>query len=138
MAGYSKTPLVRKLGIKPGHRVAFVNAPSGYDRVLGALPGGCRVLRRATRPMDVIQVFSKSRRDLERRLPRLDAALAPDGMIWISWPTGSSGVATDLTGGVVREIGLEQGLVDVKVCAVAETWSGLKFVIRVKDRAARR
>ena len=134
MAGYSGKPLVAKLGIKPDTRIAILNAPRGYDRALGKLPQ--RVTRAATvvGPLDFIQFFTDVKRALERRFASLARALAPAGMLWISWPKRASGVATDLTEDVIRAIGLAHGLVDVKVAAVDEVWSGLKFVRRVKDR----
>ena len=135
MAGYSGKPLVAKLGIKAGTRIAILNAPAGYNRVLGKLPP--RVTRRPTAagPFDFIQFFTDLKRELERRFPTLERALTPAGMLWISWPKQSSGRATDLTENVIREIGLAHGLVDVKVAAVDEVWSGLKFVRRVQDRS---
>ena len=134
MAGYSGKPLVAKLGIKPDTRIAILNAPRGYERILGKLPQ--RVTRSATvvGPLDFIQFFTDSERALERRFRALERALATAGMLWISWPKQASGVATDLTEDVIRAIGLAHGLVDVKVAAVDEVWSGLKFVRRVKDR----
>ncbi len=134
MAGYSGKPLVQKLGIKDGWAIAILNAPRGYDRLLGKLPQ--RVTRRPTvaGTLDLIQFFTDSKRELERRFPALERALAPAGMLWISWPKQASGVATDLTENVIREIGLAHQLVDVKVAAVDAVWSGLKFVRRVKDR----
>ena len=134
MAGYSGKPLVQKLGIKPEMRIAIVNAPRGYGRVLGKLPS--RVTRKASAvgPLDFVQFFTTERRELERRFAALARTLAPAGMLWISWPKKSSGVTTDLTEDVIRAIGLAHGLVDVKVAAVDEVWSGLKFVRRVKDR----
>ena len=134
MAGYSGKPLVQKLGIKPEMRIAIVNAPRGYGRVLGKLPS--RVTRKASAvgPLDFVQFFTTERRELERRFAALARALAPAGMLWISWPKKSSGVTTDLTEDVIRAIGLAHGLVDVKVAAVDEVWSGLKFVRRAKDR----
>jgi len=130
----SGKPLVQKLGIKPEMRIAIVNAPRGYGRVLGKLPS--RVTRKASAvgPLDFVQFFTTERRELERRFAALARALAPAGMLWISWPKKSSGVTTDLTEDVIRAIGLAHGLVDVKVAAVDEVWSGLKFVRRVKDR----
>jgi hypothetical protein len=126
--------LVAKLGIKDGWAIAILNAPKGYDRILGKLPR--EVTRKATvaGPLDFIQFFTADRQDLEGRFPALERALAPAGMLWISWPKKVSGVATDLTEDVVRRIGLANGLVDVKVAAVDEVWSGLKFVRRLKDR----
>ena len=134
MAGYSGKPLVQKVGIKPEMRIAIVNAPRGYGRVLGKLPS--RVTRKASAvgPLDFVQFFTTERRELQRRFAALARALAPAGMLWISWPKKSSGVTTDLTEDVIRAIGLAHGLVDVKVAAVDEVWSGLKFVRRVKDR----
>ncbi|PYP12637.1 MAG: DUF3052 domain-containing protein [Gemmatimonadetes bacterium] len=134
MAGYSGKPLVQKLGIKPEMRIAIVNAPRGYGRVLGKLPS--RVTRKASAvgPLDFVQFFTTERRELERRCAALARALAPVGMLWISWPKKASGVPTDLTEDVIRGVGLAHGLVDVKVAAVDEVWSGLKFVRRVKDR----
>lgn len=134
MAGYSKRSLVDKLGIKPGHRVVILGAPPDYATTLGELPPQVKPGKVLRGEMDFLHFFGKSRRELEQRFPALKSCLAPNGMLWISWPKGSSGVATDLNDGVVREIGLRNGLVDVKVCAVDETWSGLKFVYRVKDR----
>ena len=134
MAGYSGKPLVQKLGIKPEMRIAIVNAPRGYGRLLGKLPE--RVVRKARvdGPLDFIQVFTNSKSELERRFAALERSLAPAGMLWISWPKKASGVTTDLTEDVIRGVGLAHGLVDVKVAAVDEVWSGLKFVRRVKDR----
>ena len=133
MAGYSGKPLVAKLGIKTGARIAILNAPAGYERVLGRLPP---VSRRASAagPLDFVQFFTSEKRTLERRFAALARALAPAGMLWISWPKRASGVATDLTEDVIRAVGLAHGLVDVKVAAVDDVWSGLKFVRRVKDR----
>ena len=133
MAGYSKRSLVDKLGIKDGAKIAILNAPRGYERTLGTLPQVSRKSRVAGR-LDFVQFFTKERRALERRFAALALALAPAGMLWISWPKQSSGVTTDLTEDGIRAIGLAHGLVDVKVAAVDEVWSGLKFVRRVKDR----
>jgi hypothetical protein len=133
MAGYSGTPLVQKLGIKPHHRVALVAAPP--DLALGALPVGAALqtnLRGG--PFDVILFFAASRAPLVRQFAALAARLTPAGGLWIAWPKKASGVATDLSENIVRAIGLEAGLVDNKVCAVDETWSGLRFVIRLADR----
>lgn len=133
-AGYSGTPLAKKLGFKPGFRVRFVGAPAEYANLLGKLPADVTVATATRGTFDLIHLFTKRSADLERQLPKLKAALAKDGMLWISWPKKTSGVATDLTGDVVRETALAGGLVDIKVCAVDETWSGLKFVYRRKDR----
>lgn len=133
MAGYSGTPLATKLGIKAGTRLLVLGAPPGYDRTL-ALPEGVERKRALRGPLDVIQFFTKRRAALEARVPALQAALARDGALWVSWPKKASGVATDVTEDVVREVALAHGLVDVKVCAVDETWSGLKLVVRLRDR----
>ena len=134
MAGYSGKPLVAKLGIKPDTRIAILRAPKGYDRVLGKLPP--RVTRRPSivGPLDFVQFFTNEKRELERRFAALARSLAPAGMLWISWPKQASGVATDLTEDMIRAIGLAHGLVDVKVAAVDDVWSGLKFVRRLEDR----
>jgi len=133
-AGYSKRSLVEKLGIKEGFAVAILGAPENYASVLGKLPSGVKQFNQLKGPLDFLQFFSLKRFHLEEHFPKLKAALSPGGMLWISWPKASSGVPTDLTENVIREIGLRNGLVDVKVCAVDETWSGLKFVFRLKDR----
>ncbi len=138
MAGYSGTPLTRKLGIPSAGRAVFVGAPDHLPDLLGPLPDGLRVLSRPGRDMDYIHLFSLRRLDLEQRLPRLRAALADTGMLWVSWPKKSSGVATDVDEAVVRAAGLASGIVDVKICAVDETWSGLKFMVRRRDRGKAR
>jgi hypothetical protein len=137
-AGYSGTPLPRKLGIKPGARVALLGAPRGFEDTLGELPAGVEVRRAARGTFDVVVAFFKPRADLERRLPALRAALEPAGGLWIAWPKRASGVATDLSEGVVRELGLAAGLVDNKVCAIDHTWSGLRLVYRLRDRPSYR
>jgi hypothetical protein len=134
MAGYSGTPLAKKLGIKPGHRVAFASPPGGFAALLGDLPGDVAIRSRVRGPLDVIVFFTKSRVELERRLPVLRRALDPAGGLWIAWPKRSSRVASDVTEDVVREPGLANRLVDNKVCAIDETWSGLRLVIRLADR----
>jgi hypothetical protein len=134
VAGYSRTPLTKKLGIKEGHRVAFRSAPDGFRGLLGELPDGVAVKSRASGPFDVIVFFTKRRAELERRLPALRRAMDPAAGLWIAWPKGSSGVETDMTEDVARELGLANRLVDNKVCAIDETWSGLRLVIRLKDR----
>ena len=133
-AGYSGTPLPKKLGIRPGHRVALLHAPEGFEDTLGELPGDVAVRRRARGPLDVIVAFVRSRTELDRGLEEWRAALDPAGGLWIAWPKQSSGVATDLSDGVVRAAGLARGLVDNKVCAIDTTWSGLRFVVRLADR----
>jgi hypothetical protein len=136
-AGYSGTPLVRKLGIKPGARLALISAPDGFDGTLGELPVGVAVRRAARGPLDVIVAFFIDRSRLERRLTALRTALEPAGGLWIAWPKRASGVATDLTEDVVRELGLAAGLVDNKVCAIDALWSGLRLVYRLADRPGR-
>lgn len=138
-AGCSGTPLPRKLGIKPGQRIAFLGAPPEFGDALGALPEGVGAPRATLRggPLDLVVAFFAERRALERRLARLVAALDPAGALWIAWPKRASGVATDLTEDGVRELGLAAGVVDVKVCAIDATWSGLKLVVRVRDRSRR-
>src|SRR3954471_4604839 len=136
-AGYSGTPLPKKLGFKPGMRAAFVGAPPEFDIALGELPDGVDVARRLGGARDLVVVFVTRRAELERRLDALRRAIAPDGMVWVAWPKRASGVETDMTEDVVRDVALPTGLVDVKVCAIDATWSGLKLVIRKELRAAR-
>jgi hypothetical protein len=131
-AGYSGTPLPRKLGIKPGHRLALLAAPEGFAP--DGLPEDVRIVRRAGGQADVIVSFHTSRAGLARRLPTLRAMMRPASGLWIAWPKRASGVATDVTEDVVREIALPTGLVDNKVCAIDDTWSGLRLVIRLRDR----
>jgi hypothetical protein len=133
-AGYSGTPLPRKLGIKPGARVGLIGAPHDFETVLGELPPGVTVLRRARGRLDVLIVFIQKRSELERRLPALKQALDQAGGLWVAWPKRGSGVATDVGEGTIRELGLAAGLVDNKVCAIDATWSGLRFVYRLADR----
>ena len=133
-AGYSKRSLVDKLGIKPNSRVAIVNKPDGYDATLGALPDGVRPQRKATPDLDFIQAFYTDAKKLERDFPALKKAIKQNGVLWISWPKKAAKMETDVTETVVRDIGLGCGLVDIKVCAVDEVWSGLKFMYRLKDR----
>jgi hypothetical protein len=137
MAGYSGTPLAKKLGIKDGFRAALLHVPEDVRTDLRDALGKCRIQRISGdtgRDLDFIFLFAKSHAGLELELIPAAKALAPAGMLWISWPKKSSGVATDLTEDVIRRGGLAAGLVDVKVCAVTEIWSGLKFVIPVKNR----
>ena len=137
IAGYSGTPLAKKLGFKPGCREATLSAPRGFRSLLAPLPQGERFLRNPVAPMDLIVLFCRSSRDLNDGFGKSAKLLAENGMLWIAWPKKSSGVRTDLNENVVRARGLSCGLVDVKVCAIDQTWSGLKFVIRVKDRNRR-
>jgi len=134
MAGYSGTPLVKKLGIKPGHRLALLNAPDDFDRTLGPLPGDVSVCRQLRAPCDVIVFFTKSHSVLGKKFFPLMHNLSPTGGLWIAWPKRASGVPTDLTEDVIRNLALANGLVDNKVCAVDETWSGLRLMYRLKDR----
>lgn len=135
-AGYSGTPLARKLGIKPGHLVVLVNAPSGFEDELEGLPDNVTVKRdlRGSALIDVAVLFASSQKTLDAKFRKLRERLAENGGIWIAWPKKSSGVPTDLSDGAARKFGLDAGLVDNKTCAVTEIWSGLRFVIRVKDR----
>jgi hypothetical protein len=134
MAGYSGTPLPRKLGIKEGDRLAIIGAPPGFDATLGELPERVAIRTSARGTVDVAVFFITVRSALERRFEALKRAIFPDGGLWIAWPKRSSGMATDLTEDVIREIALDRGLVDNKVCAIDETWSGLRLVHRVADR----
>ena len=133
-AGYSGTPLPKKLGIKPGSLVAFRGEPAGFRDALGELPDGVREKKRAAAPLDVLVAFFTRRAALERDFERLAEAIRPAGGLWFAWPKRSSGVETDITEDVVREIALARGLVDNKVCAIDETWSGLRVVFRLRDR----
>ncbi len=133
-AGYSATPLARKLGIKPGMRVVALGAPAAYPALLDPIPEGASLTDELPESAIFVHFFTTERAMLESQLPRLKAALEPNGILWLSWPKKAAKVVTDLDGNVVRELGLASGLVDVKVCAVDETWSGLKFVYRLKDR----
>ncbi|MGD2215872.1 MAG: hypothetical protein PVJ64_03910 [Gemmatimonadales bacterium] len=128
LAGYSGTPLVKKLGIKAGHKVSLVGAPADFEKTLGALPYGVQ-LRRRLSAADLIIWFTKSRADLQRRIAALATRIG-DGGMWIAWPKQASGVSTDLTQNDVRRVGLANGLVDYKICAIDATWSGLKFARR--------
>jgi len=130
-AGYTGTPLPQKLGIKPGHRLALLGAPDGFEL---ELPDGVSVRRRAGGKADVIVSFHTSRAQLEARLPALRAMMEPAAGLWIAWPKRASKVATDITEDVLREIALPTGLVDNKVCAVDDRWSGLRLVIRREHR----
>lgn len=134
MAGYSGTPLPKKLGIKEKFRVAFLDLPAPVKAELKSALASCQFVNDGRGPLDFAMVFVKSQADLKKEFTRFAKVLAPAGILWVSWSKKSSGVATDLTENDVRNIGLAAGLVDVKVCAVDDVWSGLKFVIRVKDR----
>lgn len=134
MPGYSGTPLAKKLGIKDGFRVALLHVPDDVTAELRGALAKCQIVKLASGALDFVFLFAKSRAGLERAVMTAAQALAPAGMLWIAWPKKSSGVTTDLDENVVRETGLGAGLVDIKVCAVTDVWSGLKFVIPVKDR----
>jgi hypothetical protein len=127
-------PLVKKLGFKPGFTVAYVDAPDDFAAMLGELPEDVTVRRQLRGPLDLVVCFVTARRDLERRLPKLRAALQPAGMLWIAWPKRASGVPTDMTENVVRDVALPTGLVDTKVAAISDVWSGLRLVIRKELR----
>jgi DUF3052 family protein len=134
MPGYSGTPLPKKLGIKAGFHVRLVDAPADVSKELKSALAGCELVTDTKIALDFAMVFTKSSAHLSKEFQKITAHLAPAGMLWVSWPKKSSGVTTDLDENGVRNIGLAAGLVDVKVCAVTEVWSGLKFVRRLKDR----
>lgn len=133
-AGYSDTPLLKKLGIKAGFRAAIVNPPEDYEQTLGVLPPGVTRLRHLEAGLDFIQFFTNQQAELEAHFDELKGALAQNGMLWISWPKKPSPIPSDLDENIIRQIGLWHGMVDVKVCAVDKNWSALKFVFRRKDR----
>lgn len=133
-AGYSGTPLVKKLGIKPGFRVLIKNAPDDYRDMIAPVPEAAHVSSRLRPLVDMVHFFSRSRGELAERLPVYVQSIEQAGMIWVSWPKKASRVPTDITEDVIREVALPLGLVDVKVCAVDEVWSGLKLVIRKENR----
>lgn len=133
-AGYSGTPLAKKLGIKPGMTVIAINAPDNYAELLDPLPDGVTITDEVTDDAAFIHLFCANRADLETAFPSLKAALAKDGMLWVSWYKKASKIATDLTEDGVRDVALPGGLVDVKVAAVDAKWSGLKLVYRKADR----
>jgi hypothetical protein len=134
-AGYSGTPLVRKLGVGVGTTVVALSPPANYARLLGPLPLEARITTRAPRKPAFVHVFATSRAKLAAQLRKLRTAIESDGVVWVSWPKKSSGVPTDITEDVIREVCLPLGFVDVKVCAVDDTWSGLKLVIRKELRS---
>ena len=129
MAGYSGKPVVQKLGLKPGFRIFVDGLSVAYGDLVGDLPAGVKLVKAAKAPLDVVHIFATEARGLAAKLRGYRAAIAPDGMIWVSWPKKASGIASDLTDVVVRDTALPLGLVDIKVCAVDDVWSGLKFVI---------
>ena len=137
MAGYSGTPLVQKLGIKAGYRVVTLGEPSSFDKALGALPEGAAFVGSTAKNVDAIVAFETSLAQFQKHLPALANRIQVEGMIWVAWPKKASGVKTDLSENPIRDFALTLGLVDIKVCAIDETWSGLKLVIRKENRAAR-
>jgi len=134
MPGYSGTPLFKKLGIKSGCRLYVKNGPGNYMDLIDPVPEGVKVLKRTVKDLDIIHFFSRDRGEITKFLPEYMQRIRQDGMIWLSWPKKSSKVPTDITEDVIREVALPLGLVDVKVCAVDEVWSGLKLVIRKELR----
>ena len=135
-AGYSGTPLTKKLGFKPGQRVTLLGAPAGYRKLLGPLPEGVLFDEKPGYSCDIVHLFTKSKAELGKVLASCRKTLGPDAAVWVSWPKKSSGVATDITEDTIRAVALPLGLVDVKVCAVDEVWSGLKLVVRKSNRHA--
>lgn len=133
MAGYSGTPLEQKLGIREGTRLSVIGGPPRFAESL-ALPPGAAVTPRLGTRVDMVVFFTVAREDLTRRLSTLGRAVAPDGMVWVAWPKKASKVSTDVTEDVIREVALPLGLVDTKVCAIDDTWSGLKLVWRRSER----
>jgi hypothetical protein len=134
MAGYSGTPLSKKLGLKPGSKVRFVHEPPGFQSLLEPLPPNIQILSSVQTELDLAILFVNSAAALRRDFSKLARSLQPAGMLWVAWPKKSSGVSTDLNFDVVQKTGLSTGLVDVKICAIDEIWSGLKFVIRKENR----
>lgn len=136
MAGYSGTPLARKLGIKPGSRVFVEGAPMPYDQLLDPIPVDVTIQAEVDSSTDVVHLFTTSKTKLAAELKRLLRRLRPDAALWVSWPKKASKVPTDITEDIIRELALPLGLVDIKVCAVDNVWSGLKLVIRKENRPA--
>jgi hypothetical protein len=134
MAGYSGTPLAQKLGINAGQKVVLINAPAGYRKLLAPLPEAVSFSTRVDAGATLLHLFVSERKTFEKELKRLRKLIADTGTLWVSWPKKSAGVATDVTEDVIREVALPLGFVDVKVCAVNETWSGLKLMIRRENR----
>jgi hypothetical protein len=134
MAGYSRRTLIEKLGIKEGMSIAILNPPRGYRVTLGKLPSGVKVVSKPTGVLGLIQLFTPHRMVLETEIARLLPMLEPSGALWVSWPKKASGVSTDITEDVVRALALPAGLVDVKVAAIDDVWSGLKLVRRLRNR----
>jgi hypothetical protein len=134
MAGYSGTPLAKKLGIKKDSKIVLVNPPNNYLELLAPIPDGVKLLPRVTNDTDLVHIFSTNKEELRSRLRDFLNKLKRDGMIWVSWPKKAAKVPTDITEDTIREVALPLGLVDIKVCAVDHTWSGLKLVIRKENR----
>ena len=134
MAGYSGTPLVKKLGIKPGDRIYVENGPDRYLKMLEPLPDGVSFVRRLTARVNMIHLFTKEANTVQAKLKDYMHKIVADGMIWVSWPKKAAKIPTDVTEDVIRKVALPLGLVDTKVCAVDEIWSGLKLVIRLENR----
>jgi hypothetical protein len=137
MPGYSGTPLAKKLGIKPGTRLVALKAPEGYAALLAPLPVGVSFPKSVNEQVDIVHLFVTSEKVLASQLARTLGALREDAAIWVSWPKKSSGMATEVNEHVIRAVALPMGLVDIKVCAVDDTWSGLKLVIRKENRGSR-
>ena len=133
-AGYSGTPLPKKLGFKPGAAIVVIGQPKNYAELVSPLPSGARIVSRLPKQPEFVHLFTAARTELAKHLTRLRTMVAPDAMVWVSWPKRASGVTTDITEDVIRAVALPLGFVDVKVCAVDETWSGLKLVIRSELR----
>ena len=134
MAGYSGTPLAKKLGIKEGSQLLLVDAPDAYLALLGPLPGGVQLVTQLSEATDIVQIFSARRDELQQLLASYRAKLKPTGVVWVSWPKKAAKLPTDITEDIIREVALPMGYVDIKVCAVNEIWSGLKLVIRKELR----
>ncbi len=137
-AGYSGTPLPRKLGIKAGDQIYAINPPNNYRKLLEPLPEGVAFVKESEKEVAFVHLFVSERQTLEKNLKQLRKLIADAGLLWVSWPKKSSGVPTDVTEDTIREVALPLGLVDVKVCAVDETWSGLKLMVRRENRAGHR
>ena len=134
MAGYSGKPLPQKLGIKPGLTVVTINAPAKYRRLIGKIPDGVTFSDRLKPGSSFVHLFTSRQSDLQKKMSILRGKISDDGTVWVSWPKKSSGISTDVTEDVIREVALPLGFVDIKVCAVDETWSGLKLMIRRENR----
>jgi hypothetical protein len=137
MAGYSGTPLPQKLGIKPGLTVVTINAPANYRRLLGQIPDSVTFSERLKSGSSFVHLFTSRRSEMQKKMSILRNKLSDNGAVWVSWPKKSSGISTDVTEDVIREIALPLGFVDIKVCAVDDIWSGLKLMIRRENRKSR-